>query len=313
VGQLSNRIESSEFSELERGFFAAAPPEIAVQPPPAMTFDDLDVGLGRPPRRSVSRKVRAPSRKATKVTAVARDHDDDRPSVLARATARVAAVVGPAAARAWSWTSAGTRLLAPVLRVARARLEPGLRTLITRVAGDLPERPDGKTVAAAVAALVVVCGLSASVLGSRSNPRLATAELAVAAPAEAPAPPPPAAAPEPTVTPSASRRVIGAPIEVLVEPPHHHTTRRMAVRGPVPHAPVVRAPVVHTPAAHTPAARTPGAHTPVLQAPVASAPALQAPVVRAPAAHPPVVQAPATRAPATRGPAAPARWPVKGH
>jgi hypothetical protein len=92
--------------------------------------------------------------------------------------------------------------LVPRLAPARARLERDLRAFASRLSSELPERPDGKTLAAAVAALVIVFGVSAKVLGSRSaatTPSAAVApaplpQLAKAEPSE----PAPELAPEPT-------------------------------------------------------------------------------------------------------------------
>jgi hypothetical protein len=216
VGQLSDRAEGGDWTELEQGFFAAAPPEVAVQPPPPPTFDDLGpVEPVRPRRRASSTRLSAgaPSRRPVTRTL----------SSLGRLARRALAAAGPLGERAWAWsaerarrgarrlTSATHRLpaigphLAPSARAAFQRLERGLRPLLSRLASDLPERPDGKTIAGAIAALVVVFGVSASVLGSRSNPRLAVAPVVEHAPMAPSAPianlEPPAAAPSPTVAP----------------------------------------------------------------------------------------------------------------
>ena len=55
-----------------------------------------------------------------------------------------------------------------------------LNIAAARLAKDLPERPDGKTIAAAMAALIVLFGVSATVLGSRSNLRLPSVPPAAA-------------------------------------------------------------------------------------------------------------------------------------
>src|SRR5260221_14424861 len=73
VGELSQTSGASDWTELERRFFAAAPPEVAVQPPPAPSFDDLEPaasgaigshrprrGLARTPNQS-RRRERAPA------------------------------------------------------------------------------------------------------------------------------------------------------------------------------------------------------------------------------------------------------------
>jgi len=181
VGDLSQRTEAGDFDEIERSFFASAPPEIAVPPPAPASFEDLE-----PVRPARVRPRRA------------------RPA--RRPVGALAARLGPGTRRAWLWAEERARdavvHLVPATRVARARLARGLGAIAARVGKDLPESPDGKTIAAAFAALVVVFGLSARVLGSRSNPRLpTTAELAQEAPLVVVAPvAPEAGAPEPSVT-----------------------------------------------------------------------------------------------------------------
>lgn len=84
---------------------------------------------------------------------------------------RAESLVQPASARAWRWTlerlSKGARALGPALAATRARSRHALDVLAARAANDLPEVPDGKTILAAMAALIIVLGFSASVLGSR--------------------------------------------------------------------------------------------------------------------------------------------------
>jgi 2-oxoglutarate dehydrogenase E2 component (dihydrolipoamide succinyltransferase) len=198
MGTPSQRSEGgdpSDWTELERGFFAAAPPEVAVQPPPPPSFDDLvPAEAARPHRRRAAGVAREVDRRPR----------NGAPALLRRLARGTAAAAGAAGARAWRWTEerarARTRQLAaaarrttPLLRASLPRLERLLRALPARIAADLPERPDGKTIAAALAAIVIVCGLSASVLGSRSSARRAA--VAVAAPAPVALAAPPEAAP----------------------------------------------------------------------------------------------------------------------
>jgi hypothetical protein len=214
-----------------------------VQPPPAATFDDLGpVEPVRPRRRASAARA--------KVAEPARE-----------AGARRAALVR----RAWAWSasnarrgarglaSAARRLpslgprLAPPARATLERLRRGARPMLSRLASDLPERPDGRTIAAAIAALVVVFGVSASVLGSRSNPRLAVAAEARLAPApEAPAlaNAEPAAAPEAAPAPEAATAPApapeAAPARAESPKPRHvakpHRSKRHAVRAAALHA-----------------------------------------------------------------------------
>ncbi|HEY2731370.1 MAG TPA: hypothetical protein VGK52_15610 [Polyangia bacterium] len=191
VGDLSQTSGASDWTELERRFFAAAPPEVAVQPPPAPSFDDLEptdssAVAARRTRRGLARAPRQPRRRERELA----------PAGFLRRLARTAwARAQPPSARAWRWTAARLRVqarrLAPSLRATRdwtfERAKRGLGVLASRLAKDLPERPDGKTIAAAMAALIVLFGVSATVLGSRSNLRLPSVPAAAAplAPIEA--------------------------------------------------------------------------------------------------------------------------------
>jgi hypothetical protein len=191
VGEFSQTSGDSEWTELERRFFAAAPPEVAVQPAPAPSFDDLEpadlnaIGSRRT-RRTLARPPRQSRRRERGLA----------PAGVFRRLARTAwARAQPASARAWRWAAAlahaEARRLAPWLRAigerALERAKRGLGVLASRLAKDLPERPDGKTIASAMAALIVLFGVSATVLGSRRNPRLPPVPTAAAplAPVEA--------------------------------------------------------------------------------------------------------------------------------
>jgi hypothetical protein len=112
-----------------------------------------------------------------------------------------ASAVRPAAKAIWAWTlertRTGRRRLGPVLRATRLAAGRRARVLAERafvrlvdlffnLFVDLPaERPDGKTTLAAAVALIVVCGLSASVL---AHVRLTPAPDAVVMPARPVAP-----------------------------------------------------------------------------------------------------------------------------
>jgi hypothetical protein len=206
VRVLSEASDASDWTELERRFFAAAPPEVAVQPPPAPTFEDLEPADARPigsrrTRRKLAQAPR-PSRRHERGLAPA-GFLPELARLLALELARLLARTAwtralPLPARAWRWVAARARAearrLAPSLRARRLwtfeRAQRGLGVLASRLVTDLPERPDGKTIAAAMAALIVLFGVSATVLGSRSNPRLLSGPTAAAplAPIEA-APP----------------------------------------------------------------------------------------------------------------------------
>jgi hypothetical protein len=83
--------------------------------------------------------------------------------------ARVRPALGRA--RAWGEVTAQQALVRLVASVRRAResTRPALRDAVARFLAELPgERPDGRTVLATLVAIVVLSGLSATVLGSRA-------------------------------------------------------------------------------------------------------------------------------------------------
>ena len=191
VGDLSQTSGASDWTELERRFFAAAPPEVAVQPPPAPSFDDLEptassVLGSRRPRRGRAQAPRQARRRERGLAPA---------GVVVRLARTAWTRAQPPTARAWRWTSARVRAearrLGPPLRATREwtfeRARRALGVLASRLARDLPERPDGKTIAAAMAALIVLFGVSATVLGSHSNLRVPSVPAAAAplAPTEA--------------------------------------------------------------------------------------------------------------------------------
>jgi hypothetical protein len=232
VGEISERQDANDWTELEQGFFAAAPPDVAVEPPPAATFDDLSDEVFS----------RAPARKRTRTRQARRDrlvrHEDvpraTRVGEAVRTSGRIlgGAVGGAAraAGRVVVWATARVfveaRRLAPVSRLTPQAVRRGLRALSERVAPEMPERPDAKTLAAGVTALLVVLGISASVLGSRGpRPVAAAPAPAVVAPVEA------APSHDPGPPPVAARPTMVLPqLEVVGEQPpakhrHHHRRR----------------------------------------------------------------------------------------
>jgi hypothetical protein len=213
VGQLSRSNGSSaDWTALEEAFFAAAPPDVAVQPPPPPSFDDLGPSVSDRPR---PRTERSASQRAAERQRVEGDRVEHEPRLLA---SRLAMVRGPLERGLRLLVSRlvmvraplgrGLRALASRLAQARRTLERELRARGSRLASEPPEWADGKTLASAVAALVVLCGLSASVLGSRSatvvrGPAVAPVAASLAnAPAAAPLANAPAAAPLANAAPS---------------------------------------------------------------------------------------------------------------
>jgi len=142
---------SGSWSELEQGFFAAAPPDVPEPPPEAPRFDDLDpIGPARPDWR-----------------------------VRMRRTARTG----------WAAVSAAPGALRPLVRTVARRSEPMIaraRLASIRVSARLvttlrSRAPDRRMVVAAVAALILVMGVSAGVVASRGAARTTPAVETVAA------------------------------------------------------------------------------------------------------------------------------------
>jgi hypothetical protein len=185
----SDRSDSDDWSELERRFFESAPPDVAVPPPPPPQFDDLEP-VARVDRRS-RRRAPSPNRSPDAARIVpANAQSPARWRALATLVEdvfyRTGRRVAARAAAAWTiWASALAgattgRRLGPALRARRVAGARRVRAFVGRtfdqlvqvlvkvfvnVFVDLPaERPDGKTTLAAAVALIVVCGLSASVL-----------------------------------------------------------------------------------------------------------------------------------------------------
>ncbi len=165
----SDTERSGSWSELEQGFFAAAPPDVAEPPPEAPRFDDLDpIGPAPPDWR-----------------------------VRLRRTARTG----------WTAVSAAPGALRPLVRTVARRSEPMIaraRQASIRVSARLvttlrSRARDRRMVAAAVAALILVMGVSAGVVASRGAARATPAVDTVAV-----MPPPPVQSPPPVQPPPAA-------------------------------------------------------------------------------------------------------------
>jgi hypothetical protein len=175
VAKVTERPGAGGFSALEQKFFEGAPPEVAVAPPPAVTFDDLD------PVRPERRKVRRTAPRRVAAAPVGKERVSlartrlRALTALARAAVRAGlARVRPFIARAGALGAAkaqqGGRDLMVAARRARASARPALQAALSRFFDGLPgERPDGRTLLATIAVVVVVCSLSATVLGSRGT------------------------------------------------------------------------------------------------------------------------------------------------
>jgi hypothetical protein len=198
------RKPPADFSDLERAFFEAAPPEVPVVPAQALRFDDLEDPLdprARPERRRRPRleRRRRPDAERPPARVVARLAETWRLS--GAATARAWRLSRTVTARAWHLSRAATARWSRVawergrasagphaerarqrvvagLSMARAWLARRARAALARIAAELPgERPSGKTLAAMVAVAVFVM-IAAGVVAQRpavSAPRAETA------------------------------------------------------------------------------------------------------------------------------------------
>lgn len=146
----SDRTDETPWDELEQGFFAAAPPDVPEPPPEPMRFDDLDpVAPPRPERRLSAW----------------------------RASATVTAAV------AWQKLAPGVAAAAVVSRRSALRLASLARIALRAGEAQLPKllavfqnsSRQTRVLAAGVAALVAVTGVSAGVVASRGNGRTAPA------------------------------------------------------------------------------------------------------------------------------------------
>jgi hypothetical protein len=165
---VSQGQKHQDWTDLERGFFEAAPPDEPLVPPPALTFDDLE-DPASPRRRRVAQRSRR-QRKSPKF-------------IWARPALRAFA---PVVTRARALASAAWAVARPTVGRALAATGRTLRPLVSRLAAEIPgERLEGRTIIVGVVTMAVVLGLSASVLGSRGNDWLAPPP-AVATPAAAP-------------------------------------------------------------------------------------------------------------------------------
>jgi hypothetical protein len=182
VASDSERTDDSPWDELEQGFFAAAPPDVPGPPAEPMRFDDLD-----PVAPDVSRHRRT--------AAVERRLAAWRAQVMASgAVARRR--LTPAVGAAWVTSRRSALRFAVFARVVvgagRARL-PRLLAVLR----DSQRRT--RVLAASVAALVAVTGVSAGVVasrgsgGGRSSPLRAQPAIASTRMVAAEIPPPPTA------------------------------------------------------------------------------------------------------------------------
>jgi hypothetical protein len=152
VASDSERTDDSSWDDLEQGFFAAAPPDVPEPPAEAMRFDDLD-----PVAPDVSRHGRTAAVQRRLATWRAK-------AIASGAVARRR--LTPAVGAAWVTSRRSARRFAVLARVVADAGRAGLPRLLA-VLRDSQRR--ARVLAASVAALVAVTGVSAGVVASRGN------------------------------------------------------------------------------------------------------------------------------------------------
>jgi hypothetical protein len=167
---------SEDWTQLERDFFAAAPPDVPVAPPEAPRFDDL---VGDAPSSRRKRAVTPPRRRAADRSPQATTRPARARIALPKVALAEAVLAKPAlakaafwAARAMAWVRSrstdGRRRLGGFVEEARLDLGRRARATWLRLAAEVPgERPDGKTLVAALVVVVVVV-VSATVVAPRA-------------------------------------------------------------------------------------------------------------------------------------------------
>lgn len=171
----SQRSGGDGWSEVERRFFETAPPEIAIQPAAPPSFDDLEAPL---PERRRSKHARAGAKRPVRTRRQQAAEKRDRWSPARRAVVRAVLMTfttardralqlvqsARAAVQVWWQRRVPVR---PSWALARELLERAVRAAFGPVLAQLPaERANRRTILVGVAAIVVVVGLAAGVLGS---------------------------------------------------------------------------------------------------------------------------------------------------
>jgi hypothetical protein len=171
----SQRSGGDGWSEVERRFFETAPPDIAIQPAAPHSFDDLEAPL---PERRRQKHARAGAKRPVRLQRQQAAEKRDRWSPARRAVVRAvlmtfttardraAQLVATARASAQVWWQRRVPIR-PSWALVRELVERGARTAFGPVLAELPEeRANRRSILVGVAAIVVVVGLAAGVLGS---------------------------------------------------------------------------------------------------------------------------------------------------
>jgi hypothetical protein len=240
-----DRPDDAPFDELERGFFAAAPPDVAEPAPEPMRFDDLDpIAPARPEPRAFVRRAR-------NVTSSARGA---LRSFAGAATRRSL----PVLTRATRWSAAAGRTTARAVTAAARVGARQARTQILRLIEMARNTPrERRLIAAGLAALLLVTGVSAVVVASRGNGRPTPAAVQpIASGAAGACEAPPALEPVTVATADAiPASLVGmeATPAPVISPP---TRKRKQTQGPA------RQTVRATPPAAKPSAAKPSGYLP---------------------------------------------------
>jgi hypothetical protein len=213
VADSPKRPDDAAWDDLDQAFFASAPPDVPELPAEPERFDDLFPAA--PPEPPRTRNTPIALRRASAAAA-------STGASLQRALQNVGRRTGPAVAsagrQAARLTTTAWRRSARALGAAGAATLRTVRPAAARVVGALRvRRPSGQAIAIALASVILVTGISAVVVASRSSapanlpatPLMSRASAAgttvastMPAPAQVPAPPFPPD-PEPPATPAA--------------------------------------------------------------------------------------------------------------
>jgi hypothetical protein len=236
-----DRSDDAAWGDVEQAFFASAPPDVPDPPAEPARFDDLD------PAVPVGRE--SPLRRA--VVATAAKAASFRRAILdaGRRTGQPVAAAGRRGARL---AVAASRRSARALAAAGAATSREVQAGLARLGAALSGLPLGRRqgVAVAFASVIVVMGLSAGVVASRSGAR-SSSPMALAMP-----------------TAPAAMRVATPATPTTVATPTPAT--------PTPATPTPATPMPATPMPATPTLPAPTPVTPTAATVVASAPAVEA-------------------------------------
>jgi hypothetical protein len=169
----SQRSGGDGWSDVEQRFFETAPPDVPLQPAAPPSFDDLEAPLPERRRPKHARANKARQQK-TLGTEGRRDRWSPYRRAIVRAVLMTFTTVRDRSLQLVASVKADLQVywqrrvpIRPSWAMARELAERALRSVFGPVLAQLPaERANRRTILAAVAAIVVVVGLAAGVLGS---------------------------------------------------------------------------------------------------------------------------------------------------